>query len=72
MSNEFNREFLEKEAEEVRRAFGEEFQPVIPPVSDAAITACAIMIQGICLIKPREEWVKHIENRIRYMLLRRN
>ncbi|WP_187617487.1 hypothetical protein [Paraburkholderia sp. UCT2] len=36
--------------------------------ANAAITACALMIKGICLTKPNAEWVGLIEDRIRYML----
>ena len=36
--------------------------------SDAAITACALMIKGICMTSPREEWLSKIEARIRFML----
>ena len=34
----------------------------------AAITACALMIKGICLATPNAEWTERIENRIHYML----
>ncbi|MDN7540210.1 hypothetical protein [Burkholderia cenocepacia] len=37
-------------------------------LTDAAITACALMIKGICLTKPSDEWTVHIEKRIRFML----
>ena len=36
--------------------------------SDASITACALMIKGICMTSPREEWLSKIEARIRFML----
>ncbi|MBB3256908.1 hypothetical protein [Paraburkholderia sp. WP4_3_2] len=36
--------------------------------SDAAITACALLIKGICMTHPSEEWVSKIEERIRFML----
>ena len=36
--------------------------------SEAAITACALMIKGICMTSPREEWLSKIEARIRFML----
>lgn len=39
-----------------------------PALSDAAITACALMIKGICITQPNEEWVSKIEARIRFML----
>jgi hypothetical protein len=35
---------------------------------DAAITACALMIKGICLTKQRDAWTPLIEARIRFML----
>lgn len=34
----------------------------------AAITACALMIKGICLTTPNAEWTERIENRIHYLL----
>lgn len=34
----------------------------------AAITACALMIKGICLTTPNAEWTERIEKRIRFML----
>lgn len=37
-------------------------------LTDAAITACALMIKGICLTKPSDEWTAQIEKRIRFML----
>ena len=37
-------------------------------LTDAAITACALMIKGICLTKPSNEWTAQIEKRIRFML----
>ena len=37
-------------------------------ISDAAITACAMMIQGIFMTKPRETGIEAIEARIRYLL----
>ena len=37
-------------------------------ISDAAITACALMIKGICMTHSREDWSELIESRIRFML----
>jgi hypothetical protein len=34
----------------------------------AAITACALMIKGICLTRPNAEWTGAIEDRIQFML----
>jgi hypothetical protein len=34
----------------------------------AAITACALMIKGICLTTPNAEWTERIENRIHYLM----
>jgi len=56
-----------------------EFKPVFPELqnvqsdkskspSDAAITACALMVKGICMTSPREDWLSEIEARIRFML----
>ena len=38
------------------------------PLTDAAIAACALMIKGICMTRPPEEWANKIEARIRFML----
>ncbi|MFM0306230.1 hypothetical protein P0D71_00350 [Paraburkholderia sp. RL17-383-BIF-A] len=40
------------------------------PLSDAEIKACALMIKGICMTRPQEEWSSNIESRIRFMLSR--
>lgn len=37
-------------------------------LDDAAITACALMIKGICMTHSSEEWTEKIEGRIRFML----
>jgi hypothetical protein len=37
-------------------------------VPDAAIAACALMIKGICMVRPQEAWTAEIEKRIRFML----
>jgi hypothetical protein len=37
-------------------------------LSSAAISACALMILGICKTRPQDEWPSNIEGRIRYML----
>jgi hypothetical protein len=39
-----------------------------PAPTDAAITACALMIKGICMTRPQSVWVTDVENRIRFML----
>lgn len=36
--------------------------------NDAAITACALMIKGICMTLPQDQWSRKIEERIRFML----
>ena len=36
--------------------------------NDAAITACALMIKGICMTRPQESWGADIEGRIRFLL----
>ena len=36
--------------------------------ADAAISACALMIKGICMTQPQEKWVDAIKNRIQFML----
>lgn len=33
-----------------------------------AIEACALMIKGICMTKPQDEWTALIEKRIQFML----
>ena len=43
-------------------------EPAAPTPTDASITACALMIQRICMTSPREEWLSKIEARIRFML----
>jgi hypothetical protein len=43
-------------------------QQAASAVSDAAILACAFVINGICLTRPQDTWLKAIEGRIRYML----
>jgi hypothetical protein len=47
-------------------------EDAVPSLTDeqksAAITACALMIKGICLTTPDAEWTERIENRIRYLL----
>ena len=49
----------------------QEAKPVAwPSAEDAAIKACALMIKGICLTKPQDEWTAQIEKRIRFMLNR--
>jgi hypothetical protein len=41
-----------------------------PPTPIAAqITACALMIKGICMTEPQAYWTENIESRIRYMLV---
>ena len=37
-------------------------------MSDAAISACALMIKGICMTLPQDQWSSKIEERIRFML----
>lgn len=37
---------------------------------EAAILACAVMIKGICMTSPQEEWVTKATERIRFMLKR--
>jgi len=37
-------------------------------INDAAITACTLMIKGICMTHSREDWSELIESRIRFML----
>lgn len=41
-------------------------------LTDAAIAACALMIKGICMTRPRERWASEIEGRIRCLLNRAN
>lgn len=47
--------------------------PAPSPVSgaderDAKITACALMIRGICMTKPQDAWLDAIKRRIQFML----
>jgi hypothetical protein len=39
-----------------------------PKISDASITACALMIKGIVNTRPQLTWLDDIEKRIRIML----
>jgi hypothetical protein len=39
-----------------------------PKISDASITACALMIKGIVNTRPQLTWLDDIEKRIRRML----
>jgi hypothetical protein len=53
----------------MRRAWeaGSTAQPAVAK-SDAAITACVLMIRGICMTRPQDVWNAEIEKRIRFML----
>ncbi|NIE67436.1 hypothetical protein [Burkholderia sp. Ax-1719] len=42
--------------------------PQMGPLTDVEITACALMIKGICMTIPRADWSTKIEERIRFML----
>lgn len=55
-------------SDEQAKKFAARATPPAAVVSDAGITACALMIKGVCMTIPRESWTKDIEERIRFML----